>query len=192
MYINHATLFAVSACSTALPCSCNYNSYNTNHATLPSVSACSTDDSDLMSAPVDLPREEAEVFFSQEKLHQDEPAPGAHVDNPTGGRATTVGCACAGERRHAERHLLHLTDDSSDMYRGQLHVEVRRMGMCEGRSHLERQQNACKAAKRQEPRHVMLYYGSCTTNSVQCIAALLHCLVRHCCCFVLTRELVLY
>ncbi|WIA16615.1 hypothetical protein OEZ85_013282 [Tetradesmus obliquus] len=43
-----------------------------------------TDDSDLMSAPVDLPREEAEVFFSEEKLHQDEAAPGrANVENPT-------------------------------------------------------------------------------------------------------------
>jgi hypothetical protein len=61
------------------------------HATLLAVSAgCSTDDSDLMAAPVDLPREEAEVFFSEEKLHQDEDAPGAHVDNPTGGRTNMV------------------------------------------------------------------------------------------------------
>lgn len=40
-----------------------------------------------MSAPVDLPREEAEVFFSEEKLHQDEAAPGgANEENPTGTR----------------------------------------------------------------------------------------------------------
>jgi hypothetical protein len=53
---------------------------------LAAVAACSSDDSELMSAPVDLPREEAEVFFSEEKLQQEEgsAAGGAHVDNPTG------------------------------------------------------------------------------------------------------------